>query len=397
MPHTQGPVGSHIFFLRTTKNTYAHYPQSVNLCSGCLKTRGITDPPRERGDRLSLAISAQALGTTSRMRAVAPANSLYPALQGEPRCLIIVPAYNEGDSIATLISRLKRSLPEMDVLVVDDGSTDLTARQAAKRSRTLVLPFNLGIGGAMQTGFRYADMHGYDIAIQVDGDGQHRPREVRKLVETLLESRADLVVGSRFMAPGSYHQSRSRAVGSALLRVMLRLLTPPRHQRLYQRLPRRQPKGHQGFRPLVPRGLSRTRSDPAIAPGRLSSQRSAREHAATAQRQQQHLHARRRFLRHEGFTVPVSGPGPQAMGQWQSSKTAHDIQPAQIPDPPRVRRHHAAAGHLSPAQLSAQGALRPDALYHRGRPSWCWRSGRMRWATLPSCSASSTPLSASCA
>jgi glycosyltransferase involved in cell wall biosynthesis len=147
------------------------------------------------------------------------------------RCLIIVPAYNEGHSIGRLIARLGQALPEMDVLVVDDGSTDHTARAARAaregdgKSQTLSLPFNLGIGGAMQTGYRYAALHGYDVAIQVDGDGQHRPREVRKLVEYLAQGRADFVVGSRFMEQAGYRQKPLRAVGARMLRFMLRLFS----------------------------------------------------------------------------------------------------------------------------------------------------------------------------
>lgn len=148
-----------------------------------------------------------------------------PSADTDPRILIIVPAFNEGDAIGKLIERLQRTLPEMDVLVVDDGSTDATAREAASKSQTLSLPFNLGIGGAMQTGYRYADLHGYDIAIQVDGDGQHRPCEVRKLVETVVSGRADMVVGSRFASESRYRQTPLRSVGSMMLRAMLRMLT----------------------------------------------------------------------------------------------------------------------------------------------------------------------------
>lgn len=149
-----------------------------------------------------------------------------PPRKAHPKCIVIVPAYNEADSIGKLIERLQRSLPGMDVLVVDDGSTDCTAREAATKSRTLSLPFNVGIGGAMQTGYRYADMHGYDIAIQVDGDGQHRPCEVRKLVDTVMNGHADLAVGSRFLeVQRSYHQNPMRVVGSTVLRWMLLILT----------------------------------------------------------------------------------------------------------------------------------------------------------------------------
>lgn len=159
--------------------------------------------------------------------ASAPADSAAPVnspRQPSPRCLIIVPAFNEGGSISKLIDRLQRALPEMDVVVIDDGSTDGTAMLAEKRSNIVCLPFNLGIGGAMQTGYRYADLHDYDVAIQVDGDGQHRPCEVRKLVQRLVSGQADLIVGSRFLEQSGYRQHPLRSLGSLILRLTLRLL-----------------------------------------------------------------------------------------------------------------------------------------------------------------------------
>lgn len=175
---------------------------------------------------MSLALPAESMGTVlAAETAVAEAAAPRPAVLETPKCLAIVPAYNEGDSIGRLVERLQRSLPSLDVLVVDDGSTDMTARQAAMKSRTLCLPFNLGIGGAMQTGYRYAETHDYDIAIQVDGDGQHRPCEVWKLIELIRTGRADLVVGSRFIAESTYRQHPLRTVGSVILRNMLRILT----------------------------------------------------------------------------------------------------------------------------------------------------------------------------
>lgn len=144
---------------------------------------------------------------------------------GQPRCLVIVPAFNERQSVAKIVHRLRRSLPGFDILVIDDGSTDDTARQVPDGCRVVSLPFNLGIGGAMQTGFRYAALHGYDIAIQVDADGQHRPSEVRHLVEQLIDDRADLVVGSRFLGPSRYKQTLARATGSWVLRQLIRVLT----------------------------------------------------------------------------------------------------------------------------------------------------------------------------
>jgi glycosyltransferase involved in cell wall biosynthesis len=142
-----------------------------------------------------------------------------------PKVLLIIPAFNEGESVAKLISRLRLAVPDADVLVIDDGSTDDTARRAGGSSHVVSLPFNLGIGGAMQTGYRFAEVHGYDIAVQVDGDGQHRPGQVQRLVQQLMDGKTDFVVGSRFLGEGHYAQKPARLVGGWLLRWMLRELT----------------------------------------------------------------------------------------------------------------------------------------------------------------------------
>src|SRR3954464_7180698 len=131
--------------------------------------------------------------------------------------LAIVPVFNERGSVGKVIERLHRALPDVDVLVIDDGSTDDTLRQIPAGVTVVSLPFNLGIGGAMQTGYRYAALHGYDIAVQVDGDGQHRPSEVRRLVRKLMSENADLVVGSRFMEEGRYRQTPARRAGAWIL------------------------------------------------------------------------------------------------------------------------------------------------------------------------------------
>ena len=141
-----------------------------------------------------------------------------------PRCLVIVPVFNEAGSIQKVICRLRKILPDYDVLVVDDGSTDDTVRQVPAGIPVVRLPFNLGIGGAMQTGYRYAALHGYAVAVQVDGDGQHRPSEVRRLVEHLLASNIDLVVGSRFLEETRYKQSFVRKFGSQVLRSIIHVL-----------------------------------------------------------------------------------------------------------------------------------------------------------------------------
>jgi hypothetical protein len=141
------------------------------------------------------------------------------------RKLVIVPAYNEAESIGALVDELAQRLGEYDLLIINDGSTDDTAGQVPKSARVVSLPFNLGIGAAMQAGYRFAAIHGYDLAVQVDGDGQHPPDQVARLVEHLHGSGADLVIGSRFLEPGRYDQSAMRAAGTGMLRSVLNMLT----------------------------------------------------------------------------------------------------------------------------------------------------------------------------
>jgi glycosyltransferase involved in cell wall biosynthesis len=128
-------------------------------------------------------------------------------------CLAIVPALDEEASVAEVVAEL-RSLPGIDVLVVDDGSSDRTAAVArAAGARVVSLPFNVGIGGAVQTGFMWALEHGYRVAVQVDGDGQHPAGEVDLLVGAVRSGEADLVIGSRFLGAGSYRAPFARRVG----------------------------------------------------------------------------------------------------------------------------------------------------------------------------------------
>src|SRR5205085_11530253 len=109
--------------------------------------------------------------------------------------------------------------PGLDIVVVDDGSVDRTAEVAAARdAHVLRLPFNLGIGGAVQTGFKFAFERGYDIAVRVDGDGQHDPSQLGRILEPVLRGEADISIGSRFAAQADgYMSSRSRRVGIRIL------------------------------------------------------------------------------------------------------------------------------------------------------------------------------------
>jgi glycosyltransferase involved in cell wall biosynthesis len=113
------------------------------------------------------------------------------------KTLVIMPAWNEAESVFSTVQEVLEHGPDCDVLVVDDGSTDATARLAADAgARVIRLPFNMGVGGAMRTGFKYALLHGYEQAIQVDADGQHDPREIQRVLDGLAQ--ADIVIGSRF-------------------------------------------------------------------------------------------------------------------------------------------------------------------------------------------------------
>ncbi len=144
--------------------------------------------------------------------------------KGASKGLVILPAYNEVRTVGQIVADLHESLPDFDILVVDDGSTDATARAVPATATVVSLPFNLGIGGAMQTGYRYAAIHGYEVAVQVDADGQHPAEEVPRLVEHLERSGADMVIGSRFLAPMGYRQQVARRAGSMLLGALLALL-----------------------------------------------------------------------------------------------------------------------------------------------------------------------------
>jgi len=138
------------------------------------------------------------------------------------KILIIVPAYNEEESLQGVIQDLRSHVPDADILVVDDGSSDGTAVVARQSGVNLVrLSFNLGIGGAMQTGFQYARTKGYDIAIQFDGDGQHLAAEIDILLATLNKGTADIVIGSRFLNRGDYRPSFFRKIGISIFSTVL--------------------------------------------------------------------------------------------------------------------------------------------------------------------------------
>jgi glycosyltransferase involved in cell wall biosynthesis len=141
-----------------------------------------------------------------------------------PRCLAIVPAYNEAGSIAEVVSEIRDFDPRIEVLVVDDGSTDATAAVAeAAGARVLRLAVNLGIGGAVQAGYLYAYEHRFDLAVQVDGDGQHDARELGRLLEPVVAGRTDLAIGTRFAGPRLYRAPLARRIGIRLFAALVSL------------------------------------------------------------------------------------------------------------------------------------------------------------------------------
>ncbi len=130
-----------------------------------------------------------------------------PGVPQQPRVLIVVPAWNEQASIGATIAEIQETVPFADLLVIDDGSLDRTTQYAAAAGATVCrLPFNLGVGGAMRTGYRYAQRHDYDVAVQIDADGQHDPRFLPALLDRLGE--ADVVIGARFATADDPYQVR---------------------------------------------------------------------------------------------------------------------------------------------------------------------------------------------
>jgi glycosyltransferase involved in cell wall biosynthesis len=140
------------------------------------------------------------------------------------RAPAIVPAWNEERDLAGVIGELRRAVPGWDICVVDDGSSDATAAVARRAGAVVLrLPINLGIGGAVQTGYLWARAHGYDVAAQIDGDGQHDPQYLEGAVRPIVDGTADVVIGSRYLGLGGFRSSALRRAGARYLSWFLRL------------------------------------------------------------------------------------------------------------------------------------------------------------------------------
>jgi len=150
------------------------------------------------------------------------------------RTLVFIPAWNEEDSVSAVIAEVRERMPEADLLVIDDGSTDATAARAREAGALVAsLPFNQGLGAALQTGYLHALREGYDLCAHLDADGQHPPAEVARLLEEVRADRADLVIGSRYRDRGpaesdDYRPTFSRRIGIGVFRFFLTLATRQR-------------------------------------------------------------------------------------------------------------------------------------------------------------------------
>ena len=142
------------------------------------------------------------------------------------KVLIVIPAYNEEENIERVVDNIIENYPKYDYVVINDGSTDNTEGICRKRKYNFLnLPINLGIGGAVQTGYKYAKDKGYDIAVQIDGDGQHDIAYLENMLQYLINDEADIVIGSRFIEFEGFQSSAARRTGIKILSTLIFMCT----------------------------------------------------------------------------------------------------------------------------------------------------------------------------
>lgn len=140
--------------------------------------------------------------------------------------LVIIPAFNEEKSLEKTIKDIKENAPEFDYVIINDCSTDDTLELCRRKHFSyLNLPVNLGIGGAVQTGYRYAYYHGYDVAVQFDGDGQHDASYLNQMADVLEKTESDMVIGSRFIDKKGFQSSVLRRIGIKYFTILIKILT----------------------------------------------------------------------------------------------------------------------------------------------------------------------------
>lgn len=184
--------------------------------------RRVTDPGRL--DPIAVTIDNRLRQAARRLSR--QGNASVASSRSSHRTLVIIPAYNESENIARVVSEVREHFPDADITVVDDGSTDGTYEKAVTAgARAVRLPFNLGVGGAMQTGFRLAVESGYDIGVQVDADGQHPATEIDKILAPVLAAEADAVIGTRYRDDRGYVTPAGRRVAQRFFAALVRFLT----------------------------------------------------------------------------------------------------------------------------------------------------------------------------
>ncbi len=150
-------------------------------------------------------------------------------MESSQKALVIIPAYNEEMSVGKVIEDIKHHLPQVDILVVNDGSIDGTGDISRKKGvGVLEHPYNMGIGATMQTGFLFAFQNDYDLAIQVDGDGQHDPKYLKELISPLLKKESNVVIGSRYLEEKGFKSSFLRRVGIRFFSILCYILSGER-------------------------------------------------------------------------------------------------------------------------------------------------------------------------
>ena len=145
------------------------------------------------------------------------------------KTLVIIPCYNEQDSIVKVVDNLKKNAPDVDYLIVNDCSTDNTEKILKENGYNYINnPINLGIGGGVQAGYKYAMQYGYDIAVQMDGDGQHDPKYLNAVIEPVAQGKYDMAIGSRFIEKEGFQTSFMRRIGINIISAFIFVLTGKR-------------------------------------------------------------------------------------------------------------------------------------------------------------------------
>lgn len=145
------------------------------------------------------------------------------------KILVIIPAYNEEKNIVRVVTQLTKTVPEVSYIIINDCSCDNTARICRKYGYNYMsLPINLGIGGVVQAGYQYALDHDYDIAVQMDGDGQHDAKYIHRIIQPIIDEEADIVIGSRFLTGEGFQSSGMRRAGINFLSFLIRLCSGTR-------------------------------------------------------------------------------------------------------------------------------------------------------------------------